>query len=269
MTFDIPPLRKRTREGKLYSRPAEIENAILELLDLQFEEFIRRAKNQNRSHPEYVPSEVLVHRIRETRNNNSDEQFNALYSVLFERINQSSPRAGFRVIGGSGEVGHINDVREYVTDKFVNLIVKDKNEYEEKLDIFEARFDRALGMLRKDAFRKVMRYEEPLTPLEYDEYGDIQDEVEEISALINPPLMTLDEQITYRTRIRSAIDNLPEMERRVIIMLEADLPIESKNPDEQTISRLLGCTPKTVRNRRDRAIQRIRKALGEEGSDAK
>ena len=269
MTFDIPPLRKRTKEGILYSRPTEIEEAILESLDLPFDDFINRAKIQIRCHAKYVPSEVLVHRIRAARNDASDEQFNALYSVLIERISRSCPRAVISVDGGIGELGYLKDEREYVMDRFVTLIVKDRNEYEEKLDIFEARFDRALSMLRKDAFRKVRRYEEPLTPLEYDECGDVPDEVEEFFALLNPPLMTLEEQITYRSQIRGAIDILPEMERRVMTMLEADIPIESKNPDEQTISRLLGCTPKTVRNRRDRAIQRIRIALGEEGSDAK
>lgn len=268
MTSDIPPLRKRTQGGELYSRPPEIEEAILETLALPFEDFVERAQNRNRGHPEYVPSEVLVHRIRVTRYNNSDDQFNALYSVLSERINRSCPRSVTRVEGGIGKVGSLMDVAEYVMERFVTFILKDRDEYEEKLDIFEARFDRAVRLLRKSAFRRVLRHEKPLTSLEYELSGDVPDDVEEYSALLKGSSMTPEEEITYRFQIRGAIDSLPETERRVIDMLEAELPIESKNADEPSISGLLGCTPKTVRNRRDRAIQRIRETLGVEACDA-
>ncbi len=262
MTSYIPPLRKRTKAGILYNRPAKIEEVILETFALPFEEFMERAKHKNRQHPEYLPSEVLVHKIRATRHNNSDEQFNALYLELFERVRRSCPHEIIRADGGTGKVGSLMDVRDYVADRFTTLIVKDRDKYEENLDIFEAIFDRAVRLLRNDAFRKVLRHEKPLTPLEYDESGDLPDDVEEYSSLLNAPSMTPEEEITYRFQVRGAIDSLPEEERRVIDMLEAELPIESKIPDEPSISGLLGCTPKTVRNRRDRAIQRIRETLG-------
>ncbi|MDE0210655.1 MAG: hypothetical protein OXJ64_12315, partial [Boseongicola sp.] len=153
-------------------------------------------------------------------------------------------------------------------DRFVTLIVNDRDRYEEKLDIFEARFDRAVRLLRESAFRKVRRYEGPLAPLEYDEGGDVASDIEEYVSLLNAPSMTPEEQITYRFQIRRAIDSLTEAERRVIDMLEAGLPIESNNPDEPSISGLLGCTPKTVRNRRDRAFRRIRETLSVEACDA-
>ena len=267
MTSVIPPLKKRTKQGILYNRPPEVEEVILDTFALPFEEFMERARHKNRRHPEYLPSEVLVHRIRATRHNNSDEQFNALYLELFERVSRSCPRAVIRAEGGAGEVGRLMDVRDYVVDRFVTLIVKDRDRYEENLDIFEAIFDRAVRLMRNDAFRKVLRHEEPLTPLEYDESGDLPDDVEEYSSLLNTPSMTREEEITYRFRIRRAIDSLPEMERRVIDMLEAELPIESKNPDEPSIAGLLKCTPKTVRNRRARAIQKIRETLGVEACD--
>lgn len=268
MNIDISPLRKRTKEGELYTRPVEIEKIISEMLDFPFEDFMKRAKQKNRNHPDYLPSEVLVNRIRATRYNNSDDQFNALYTVLYERISRSCPSAVTRADGGTGETGKLMDVREFVVERFVTLILKDRDIYSEGLDIFEIRFDRVVRLLRRDAFRKVYRRENPLTPLEYDESGDIPDDVEEYLALLTPRSMTPEEEITYRFHVRRAIDSLPEMERRVIDMLEAGLAIESKNPDEPTITKVLGCTPKTVRNRRDRAVQRIRETLGVEACDA-
>ena len=268
MSVEIIPLRKRTKEGTLYVRPLEIEQVIAETLEIPFEDFMKQAKQKKREHPDYLPSEVLVHRIRATRCNDTDDQFNALYTVLSERIRRSCPNSAIRADGKTGEVGKLVDVREYVADRFVSLILKDRENYAEGLDIFEARFDRAVGLLRKDAFRKVSRQEKPLTSLEYDESGDIPDEVEEYFPLLNPRLMTPEEEITYRFQVRRAIDSLPEMERRVIDMLEAGIPIETSTPDQPSIAGVLGCTPKTVRNRRDRAVQKLRETLGVEAYNA-
>ncbi len=268
MSVEIPPLRKRTKEGKLYVRPPEIEQVIVETLEIPFEDFMKRAKLRKRNHPNYLPSEVLVHRIRATRYHTSDDQFNELYTTLYERISRSCPNPATRANGKTGEIGKLMDFREYVLDRFFTLIVKDRDNYAEGLDMFEIRFDRAVKVLRQDAFRKITRREKPLRPLEYDESGDIPEDVEEYHALLNAPSMTPEEEITYRFQVRRAINSLPEMERRVIDMLEAGLAIESKDPDEPTITKVLGCTPKTVRNRRDRALLKIRKTLRVEACDA-
>ena len=268
MDYVIPPLRKSKKEGVLYVRPVEIEKIIAGTIELPFEEFITRAKHNNRNHPDYLPSEVLVHRIRATRDNKTDEQFNALYTALYERVIRSCKSAVTRAGGETREIGKLLDVREFVIERFVTLIVKDRDCYTEKLDIFEARFDRAVMMLKKDAFRKISKRDKPMGPLEYDESGDVPLDVEESLALLNPRLMTPEEEDTYRFNIRRAIDSLPEMERRVIDMLEAGIAIESNNPVEPSIASVLGCTPKTVRNRRDRAVQRIRETLGLEVCNA-
>ena len=165
-------------------------------------------------------------------------------------------------------MGKLLDVREDVFDRFVTLLLKDRDGYEEKMDFFEIRFDRAVKLIRKNAFRKVDRREKPLNPLEYDESGEISKDVEVHFSLMNPRPMTPDEEFTYRFQIRRAIDLLPEMERRIIDMIEAKVPIESKNPNETSIAGVLGCVPKTVRNRRARAIRRLQEMLGMESSDA-
>ena len=165
-------------------------------------------------------------------------------------------------------MGKLLDVREDVFDRFLTLLLRDRDGYAENLDFFEVKFERAVSLLKKSAFRKVNRREDPLIPLEYDEREEISKADEEEFSLLNPARMTREEEFTYRFQVRQAIDSLPEMERRVIDLLEAEVPIESKKPNEPSIARLLGCTPKTVRNRRARAIRRIREILGLEGADA-
>lgn len=262
MSQEIPPLRKRKKDGQLYTRPAEIEALIASTLSLPFDDFIDRAGITDRRHPNYLPSEILVHRIRATRQNNSDRQFNALYRILIDRVIRSCPRTDTRIGDQDAEIGKLVDVRELVLDRFVRLILIDRGTYEDKLDIFEARFDRAVMLLRRDAFRRTSRRHDPMTPLEYDESGALPDHVETSLADLKPKSMSLEEEITYRFQLRRAIDSLPDKERRVIDMIEADIPVESDRPDKPSISGALGCTPKTVRNRRASAFEKIRRKLG-------
>ena len=263
----IPPLRKRTKEGTLYTRRPVIEEYILETLDLPFPAFMERARRWTRGGPDYVPSEVLVHRIRATRDEDTDDEFNDLYLLLTERIRRTCPRAEFHEGERISEIGEMVDIREVVLERFVTLILKDRECYEENLDIFEAVFDRAVMRLRYDAFRRVYRRDRPLTPLEDDEGDEVPDDVEDSLAVPNPQSMTPEEEVIYRIQVRRAIDTLPDIERRVVDMLEAGVPIESNDPNTLSIAGALGCTPKTVRNRRDRARRRIRERLGLEIHD--
>lgn len=264
----VPPLRKRTSNGVLYTRPAEVEKLIVETLSLPFEEFLERAEISTRKHSKYLPSEVLVHRIRATRHSKTDEQFNALYTVLKDRIYRSCPNVSAHGRGKGGTVGKLLDVREDVLEQFSELLLKDREGYAEKMDFFEIRFDRRVYLMKKSAFRTVERREKPLISLDDDEGDEISRDVEAQLWLKHHQSMTPDEELTYLFQIRRAIDLLPEKERRVIDMLLAMVPIESKNPDKTSIVDVLGCTPKTVRNRRDRGVRRIREMLELEDSDA-
>lgn len=122
-------------------------------------------------------------------------------------------------------------------------------------------FDRAVAKLRDSAFRSVFAKDNPLTPMEYDESGDVTNEVEESLGRYRPEGMTQEEEFTYRFQLRAAIDSLPEDERRLIDMEEAGYPDQSENPEVETIAKLLGRTPKTVRAMRKRAYQSIRERL--------
>ena len=45
-------------------------------------------------------------------------------------------------------------------------------------------------------------------------------------------------------------------------MLMCHIPAEAKDPAQPSISAILGCDPRTVRNRRDSAVKNIRRHLG-------
>ena len=61
---DIPPLRKVKKDGSSYVRQSPIQLRLPELLSLPLEEFADRALIKNRRDPDYIPSEILIHRLR-------------------------------------------------------------------------------------------------------------------------------------------------------------------------------------------------------------
>jgi len=257
----ISPLRKIKQDGQLYSRRQPIEIMLVELASVSFEVFAERASILDRSVAEYIPSEVLVHWIRQTRHHKSDTQFNILYPLLEQRIRRACPRKELRAGGVDVEVGTYADLQEHVLERVIKLLLRDRSNYEEKLDIYEVVFDRAIAKLRDSAFRSVFGKENPMTSLEYDESGEVTSEVEESLSWYRPKNMTPEEDLTYRFQLRAAIDSLPKDERRLIDMETAGYPDQSEDPDVQTIAKLLVRTPKTVRAMRKRAYKKIRECL--------
>ena len=91
--------------------------------------------------------------------------------------------------------------------------------------------------------------------------GEVRATVEEALERYKKAGLTADEDLDYRIHLSRAIDALPEIEREVIDLMLADIPIETTKDGEPSMTDLLGCVEKTVRNRRDRAYAKIRQAL--------
>lgn len=252
--IEIPSLRKVKLDGQLYRRRQTIETMLAELAGVSFDVLAGRARILDRHSPDYIPSEVLVHWIRQSRHHKSDAQFNVLYPLLEQRIRHACPKKEIRV-------GRYTDLQEYVLERVVKLLLHDRSSYEEKLDIYEVVFDGAVAKLRTSAFRHNFAKDVPLTPIEYAESGEVTSEVEDSLNQYQSEGMTQEEELTYRFQLRAAIDTLPEEERRLIDMQEAGYPDQSEDPEVQTIAKLLGRTPKTVRAIRKRAYQKIRERL--------
>jgi len=88
----IEPLRKRTISGKLYTRRDEIIAFIRLSLDWAFDELLDKAAMRDRRHADYVPSEVLLYHLRQTKTENANGRFVALYNILWDRIEAACPR---------------------------------------------------------------------------------------------------------------------------------------------------------------------------------
>ena len=256
----IPPLKKRTLDGTLYTRPKGIEEKLLAISNLSRNEIAARCEIHDREEEKYIPSECLVHLVREHRGRAMDYCMEALYRSLIERVIGGLPTGesldGERVNGLKSDIGDL--AREW----FLTMLSEDRTEYVEDLDIFEARFAMGLCTLRIDAERRVVSRQKPSKHMgiEDPKTGEMSREVEEASAFNPYDRHKLDDP-AYVLRLNKAIDELEPLEKAIIELDRNEIPDESKDPKVLTISGLLKKTPKTIRAHRALALSALHEAL--------
>ena len=246
------PLTKRKKDGTLYVRPDNVEPLLKKLADLPRDILLERARIRSRKDPDYVPSECLLHFIRASRRDNSDAWFERLYKVLVERVMRAVPRAE-----ASGDSSSLTDerIRNAVVDRFVELLASDRKEPDDKLDFFEVRFDLAIKRLRLDAQERVWREENRSDSID-DESGSAGDDAAE-AAGVSPFDADIFSDPLFRERLYVAIDALPPEQSRTMHLLLLGWPTHSGDPAVMTIATALGCSDRSVRNYRERAMKTL------------
>lgn len=261
-----PPLTKRTEDGSLYRRPAEIEAALERVLALGRDEVLAAVAVQDRKHPEYIPSECLLHLVRKAASDNNERHFERLYVALMRRVDRALPRAEYRKGDDVGVDSTRNQIRTQVRDRFEELLVRDRQGGDDRLDLYEARFNFSLARLRATAREKAWREAARQAQLEGEgDDGELSLEVETAAGSLALPNREKWDDPLYRPRLDAAIRSLPIEQSRIIAMLRIGIPIDSKDPNVVTISKLLNCVEKTVRNRAKKAIASLQRALHLEG----
>jgi hypothetical protein len=251
-----PLTRRRKSDGTLYVRPELIERTLEALLAAPRAEIVRRLPIRDRKADGFIPPEALVHLIRATRSDNDDTYFDQLYGEILRRLDRALPDAD-EIIAEGVEATNVSreQVREEVIGRFEDALVEDRAAPGDTLDIFECRFDFAVKKARDRAWRRLYGERERRHPLTAQE---LTEGVETGSAAFAGLRTQLFSDPSSRMRLYAAIDLLPDKDRRIIQMLIADFPIDSKIEGEISIRAVLGCDEKTVRNRRDAFIERMR-----------
>ncbi|MEQ8401346.1 MAG: hypothetical protein RIE06_15535 [Roseibium album] len=265
--MDIDPLRKRKTSGELYTRRSPTLQYIEKSFHWSFDDLLNRASIRDRRHSEYVPSELLVYYLRQTKSDNSDSRFIRLYDILRDRIEAACPRANRHVGEKIHEDARLSEIRDATVNHVTELMFTDRQDYDEQLDIYEVVFDKAVRAVHITKLRKVNRRERANEDVEDAVTGEVRAVVEAALERYKRVGLTAEEDLDYRIHLRGAIDALPTDEREVIDLMLADIPIETNKEGEASITELLRCVEKTVRNRRDRAFAKIREALALEVDD--
>lgn len=255
-------LRKQNTDGVLYTRVPSIEAQLSSLEQLSRDEILARCQIRQRSALGYVPSECLLYFVRASRADNSNVWFESLYRILLARILHALPSAN----SADGKTSSLmrERIRDKVADRFVEMLAGDRQVYDDRLDFFEIRFDKALRSLRLDAQKQVLRDENRKQPLSYDEdSGELSPEIEQAAGNSAFFEGTEFRDEAFRLRLDTAIETLPSEQSRTIQMLMLGYQIHSEDPTVTTICKVLGKTPKTIWNYHDRAMKALRSALGE------
>jgi len=260
MTTSIAPLRKANRAGKLYLRPKEITAKLEELILLPRQEIASRCRVPEPADPKYVPSECLVYLVREHRSRPTDECSEVLYKTLLERFLKGILKPGSEFAATESMVE--SNIRDEAVLKFLELFGNDRNvEYQTRLDFFEVRFNKCVAGIRNDAKRKLYPQANLHQPMEFEEDGEPSVEFERAARGYSPFGPEELEDPDYGAKLNQAIDELPSIQKTIVVMLRMGVKIESKGPRAVTISGTLNKTPKTIAKYRDLAFATLKKSL--------
>lgn len=266
MMVAAPLLTKTYPDGTPYRRMSEVEDEIVRVAELPFEDFLQRARTTNRSHPDFVRPETLMHFLRRTRSDNNEQRFNALFRMVLRRLILALPRSE-RVVGENTIVdGAASDLGDVVRGRFVELVTLDRAGGD-RMDFYEVHFDEAVAKLRMRPAKQIRARTRRTEMLAGDpETGELPEYVERAAGSFDEPDDAFLFDPISRKRLLQEIDHLKPEQKEVITMLLANIQTHSNDPAVVTISSVLGCDAKTVRNRRKGAIAALRKALrvGEE-----
>lgn len=253
------PLRKTKLNGTPYYRREVVEVEIDEIATLSVIELVRRAALWPSTASGFVSPEALVHFVRKLPDGAHRDK---LIEQLLGRVVRRIPRPADA--GNHTESLTRMNIREDVVDRFVDLLLSDRGEYDERFDYYEVNFNSAIAKARLDASNRHWMHENRNDELGSDDAG-VSERMEAALGDYDPFDADELDKKDYRLLLDDAIDSLPEFQRRIVEMWRQEIPIESKDPSVDSISKVLGKTEKTIRTHRDKAFASLRMRLERKG----
>lgn len=252
-------LQKTKLDGTPYHRREAVEAEIQELETISASELERRSALWPSTTLGFVSPEALVYFVR---NLPTGAHRDKLTEQLLGRVVRSVPRAS-DASGHTTSLTRMN-IREDMVDHFVDLLLSDRDRYDDRLDYYEVNFNSAIARDRLDVSTRHWTHENRSDELGSDEV-EVSDQVEAAVGDYDPfDADELDKKV-YRLLLDDAIDSLPEFQRRIVEMLRQEIPIESQDPSVASISKVLGKAEKTIRTHRDKAFASMRLRLERKG----
>lgn len=252
-------LQKFKLNGTPYYRREVVETEIDEIATLSVTELVRRAALWPSSASGFVSPEALVYFVR---NLPDGAQRDKLTEHLLGRVVHRIPRPADA--GNHTESLTRMNIREDVRDRFVDLLMSDRDGYDDRFDYYEINFNSAVAMARQDASNRHWTRENRSDDLGTDEM-EVSERVEAAAGGYDPFDADELDKKKYRLLLDDAIDSLPEFQRRIVEMLRQEIPIESKDSAVASISKVLGKAEKTIRTHRNKAFASLKIRLERKG----
>lgn len=249
MAIPLKKIHGATNEP--YKRRGEIEKCIVQLEELSTIELFQALTNNEKP----VPMEVLLYFLRNKKW--EIKGLESLFKFFFAKIESSLKKS---ISGEQYEKAQF--IREEISGRMIEMIANDHMEESSALDYFEVNFNAAFRFLRIDVLRRMgpENEKDPLSDtISLDDDTDSKLEVKEF-ALRELYSSNLEDE-SFRFKVNEAINQLPDIERRIVGLWIQGMQTDSKDPEKSTISKTLGCTDRTVRNRLKSAFAKLRELL--------
>lgn len=252
---NIRPLTKRTMQGEIYLRRAETQLQIEKVLLFDAPQILEMLSgSERRGEADYLLDETLVYLFREARRSGDENLFNQLYAELNRRIwklflkfrSRFHDQSDFEDFGQKTETAILrklldadSDRADFAQVQFGSFVISEaKSSWKQNLSMIN-KDKEFLDAPREDAD------ETDANELENLADGDLSDEEKMI--------------------IREGLSKLSPDQQMVAVMLLDGFQIESVDENELTISKHLGVSSRTIRNR----IKEMRSALADYKGAAK
>lgn len=253
------PLRKTNEGGELYTRPRGIEAKIDGAPVRDIAALIRCARTNDPASPDFLPSECLVHLIREAVRSGDERMANALMAPLLSRC-----EANLLKMVPDSAMRNAEGVRQEILSSFaVKFAEAGTAGHEDELDYFECRFNRAFRTLRIDHVRAEISRRRDLTDLPEParKDGEFSPDEEMLSRMSRAARINAgQENRIYLPQVLRAVNALPPDQRRAVILCRI-LGYEEESTDacKRTAAKICGVSGRTIRNRLSRADQQLQK----------
>ena len=251
-----PLTKKKEDDGTLYTRFPEIEAAIEAALGHDLDRLCRRATIRDQKSSDYLPSECLVHLIRDAHRRGDENKRDKLLPALLERCHAILNKKV------DGDIPNAVMLRKQILNDFAALFAFDGSADDKLgLDYFEVRFNHAFQSFRIARLRPVFallekEIEIPEAAGETVE-GELDNEVLARLATLQGSASNPEERV-FRNQVVRAIKALPLDEREALVLVHYyGFKIQSEDPGETTAATLCGVRGRTIQNRLNRAKAKL------------
>ena len=245
------PLLKKNEKGTL-TRPPGIEAKIDAALTQDWTTLSRLARVTDPRSPDFVPSECLVHLIRDAIRRGEDRTASVLMSRLLNRAEDNL----LRTVPDS-RMRDAEAVRQEILSSLALMFTEDGSEgHEDELDFYECKFLRSLRFLRIDHVRKENARRKELTDLPEvtTEDGDVMLEEDLLAWLSRKARIgASQEDHAYLPEVIKALDRLPPDQKRALVLRRI-----IGHTEEET-AKICNVDKRTIRNRLARADTQLKK----------
>lgn len=243
----VKPLTKHTDGGAVYTRRADAELQIEKIITLEPRQILAMlGAGSERGEADYLLDETLVYLLREARRANDKDLLNDLYLELNKRIWRKLARfrANFK---------QPSDFEDFGQKTEMAILRKILNVDSDAGDFAQVQFGSFVLSEAKSAWKQnLVQIKKDQEFLDAPRGEDDEDEngLENLSLIGD---FDAEKRLIHEEKMRQ----LSPDQQIIAAMLMDGFQIESKRPDEMTISKHLNVTSRTIRNR----IKEIREIL--------